>query len=283
MLGVGLLGKTRIEFRKRTGSEMTSWSRFIDTPGAADHAVHVYGDVSELATSVARFLDAGFRTGEPAIAIATANHREAFAAELARCGWDAALLERQGMLVSGDAEALLAQFMDVEAPSAERFERVVGGLVDELAARHPGRTIRAFGEMVDVLWRRGQRQAAIALEDLWNELAKTRSFALLCGYQLDIFEPDVQREALPEVLCAHSHVRTVESPSRLATAVDIALAEIVGPIRAARIYLDVAEHVPQGSLSRAQAVLGWLSTRELPQARAILERARMHYQLRTAA
>jgi hypothetical protein len=159
----------------------------------------------------------------------------------------------------------------------------VGGLVDEVAARHPGRTIRAFGEMVDVLWRRGQQEGAIALEELWNDLARTRSFALLCGYHLDIFEPEVQREALPEVFRMHSHTRTVEEPSRLAAAVDRAMAEVVGPVRAARIYLDVAEHVPQGSLPRAQAVLSWLSSREVPHARAILERARMHYQLRTAA
>lgn len=261
---------------------MKSWTKFIDTPNTADHAVHVYGDLSELGQSVARFLDAGFRAGEPAITIATAAHREVFAGELAQRGWDPGLLERQGMLVCGDAEALLDRFMDAEAPSAEHFELVVGGLVDELSARHPGRTIRAFGEMVDVLWRRGQRSAAIALEELWNELAKTRSFALLCGYHLDIFEPDVQREALPEVLGAHSHARTVEQPSRLATAVDLALTEVVGPVRAARIYLDVAEQVPPGSLPRGQAVLSWLSGCHMTDARAILERARMHYRLRTA-
>jgi hypothetical protein len=261
---------------------MTSWTKFIDTPETADHAVHVYSELSELAPSVARFLDSGFRAGEPAIVIATEGHRGVFAEELARLGSAPGLLERQGMLVCGDAEALLDRFMDAEAPSAERFERVVGGLVDELSARHPGRTIRAFGEMVDVLWRRGQRKAAIALEELWNELAKTRSFALLCGYHLDIFEPDVQREGLPEVLGVHSHARTVAEPSRLARAVDLALTEVVGPVRAARIYLDVAEQIPPGSLPRGQAVLSWLGACQLPDARAILERARMHYRLRTA-
>jgi hypothetical protein len=41
--------------------------------------------------------------------------------------------------------------------------------------------------------------------------------------------------------------------------------------------------VPPGSLPRAQAVLSWLSTSDFPQARAILERARMHYRLRLAS
>jgi hypothetical protein len=104
----------------------------------------------------------------------------------------------------------------------------------------------------------------------------------LCGYHLDIFDPDVQREALPQVLGVHSHTQTVEQPSRLAAAVDLALTEVVGPLQAARIYLDVAEHVPPGSQTRAQAVLSWLSAGQMPDARAILERARMHYRLRAA-
>ena len=263
---------------------MTSWTDFIERAPETGHAVQLYRDVSELARSVGAFLAAGFRDGEPAIVIATAAHWAVFEAELERHGWDPELLGRKGLVSRAEAEQLLDAFMDGELPSAERFEAVVGGIVDETSARFPGRTIRAFGEMVDVLWQRGQEQAAIALEELWNELAKTRSFALLCGYHLDVFEPEVQRDVLPEVMRTHSHTRTIEQPSRLAAAVDQALTEVLGPVRAARIYLDVAEHVPHGSLPRAQAVLSWLSTREVPHASEILERARMHYaRLRPAA
>jgi MEDS: MEthanogen/methylotroph, DcmR Sensory domain len=262
---------------------MTSWTNFIERAPAAEHAVQLYRDVSELSRSVAAFLAAGFRAGDPAIVIATAGHWSVFASELERLGVDSAALEGKGLLVRAGAEETLDAFMEEELPSAKRFERVVGGIVDETSARFPGRTIRAFGEMVDVLWQRGQEQAAIALEELWNELAKTRSFALLCGYHLDVFHPEVQRGALPEVIRTHSHTRTVEEPSRLAAAVDQALAEVLGPVRAARVYLDVAEHVPHGSLPRAQAVLSWLSAGEVPFASEILERARMHYALLRAA
>lgn len=262
---------------------MTSWTHFIERAPAADHAVQLYRDVSELAHSVGAFLAAGFRDGEPAIVISTGEHWSVFAAELDRRGWDSEELERKGLLTRAEAEETLDAFMHEDLPSPERFERIVGGIVDEASARRPGQTIRAFGEMVDVLWQRGEEQAAIALEELWNELAKTRSFALLCGYHLDVFHPDVQREALPEVIRTHSHTRTVEEPSRLAAAVDQALNEVLGSTRAARIYLDVAEHVPHGSLPRAQAVLQWLSTREASFANEILERARMHYALLRAA
>jgi hypothetical protein len=263
--------------------DLITWTNFIERAPAADHAVQLYRDVSELARSVGAFLAAGFRCGEPAVVIATAARWTVFGAELARRGWDPEMLERKGLLTRAEADQLLDVFMDDELPSADRFEAVVGGVIDESSARFPGRTIRAFGEMVDVLWQRGQEQAAVALEELWNDLARTRSFALLCGYHLDIFEPAVHRDALPAVMRTHSHTRTVEEPSRLAAAVDQALTEVLGPVRAARVYLDVAEHVPHGSLPRAQAVLGWLSTREVPLAREILERARMHYTLLRAA
>jgi hypothetical protein len=264
-------------------TKMSRWRNFIERASAAEHAVHVYDDSSELIRSVAAFLTAGFDEGDPGLVIATPAHWQVLTRELERRGWKVSALQRIGLVAHADAEELLETFMDGELPSAERFEQVVGGLVDEASARYPGRTIRAFGEMVDILWRRGERRAAVALEALWNRLAERRSFALLCGYHLDIFELGVQREALPEVVAPHSHARIVEEPSRLAAAVDQALAEVLGPARAARIYLDVAERMPRGSLPRAQAVLSWLSSSELPQAYEILQRTRMHYaRLRSA-
>jgi hypothetical protein len=62
----------------------------------------------------------------------------------------------------------------------------------------------AGGEMVDILWQQGAKEAAIAVEVLWSALQQTRTFALLCGYGLDIFDVEVQAEALPEVLRPHN-------------------------------------------------------------------------------
>ena len=78
--------------------------------------------------------------------------------------------------------------MDGDRPSAEQFEAVVGGLMDQVGARFPNRRIRAFGEMVDLLCERGNPSAAAALEELWNRLARRRSFSLLCGYRIDVFD-----------------------------------------------------------------------------------------------
>lgn len=254
-----------------------TWSRFIAHAAACDHAVQVYDDVDDLVDSVGRYVDAGLRKDEPAIIIAATWHAEHFERDLERRGWDVAELRRERRLTLCDADETLASFMDSELPSPIRFEQVVGGLVDDVAQHFPDRTIRAFGEMVDVLWRRGRESAAIALEELWNELAESRRFALLCGYHLDIFDIDVQRDALPPVFRLHSHARPTAEPSRLAAAVDQALSELLGAHEAARVYLDAAQHAEARGVPRCQAVLMWLSSEYSPRGEAILQRVRSHY------
>lgn len=254
-----------------------NWSMFLEGAPPAGHAVQVYSELAELAASVGTFLDAGFRAGEPAVVIAAAGHTQAFLAELERRGHDVDELQAQGLLSCCDAENTLASFMDGDVPSSERFEETVGGLLDEVARRYPEKTIRAFGEMVDLLFQQGQQGTAIALEELWNRALESRRCALLCGYELDVFDMDTQTSALPEIIRTHTHPRPVADTARLASAVHQTLTEVVGSDSAARIYLRVAEEVPRTALPRAQAVLMWLSRHQPTTARRVLQGARYRY------
>jgi hypothetical protein len=254
-----------------------SWTTFLESAPPATHGVQVYAELGELAVSVGRFLDAGLRTGGPAIVIATAAHWEAFRAELERRGHDLEELEQQGLLTARDAHETLAALMDGEMPSPERFEEVVGALVDGVASSFPGTTPRAFGEMVDLLSRRGEQAAAIALEELWNRTLERRRFALLCAYELDVFDLDTQTSALPEIVRTHTHPRPVADTARLAAVVHETLTDVLGSDAAARIYLRVAEEVPRTALPRAQAVLMWLSRHQPATAQRVLQSARVRY------
>jgi hypothetical protein len=131
--------------------------------------------------------------------------------------------------------------------------------------------------MVDVLFQRGRESAAIALEELWNRLLETRRCALLCGYELDVFDLDMQTSALPEIVRTHTHPRPVADTARLAAAVHETLTDVLGSDMAARIYLRVAEEVPRTALPRAQAVLMWLSRHQPTTAKRVLEGARVRY------
>ena len=254
-----------------------SWTTFLEHAPPADHGVQVYRELDELAASVGRFLDAGFRLGEPALVIATTGHWHAFREELERQGHRADELEEQGLLTCCDADETLAALMDAEMPSPRRFDEVVGGAVGAVARRFPDQTIRGFGEMVDLLFQRGQETAAIALEELWNGLLETRRLALLCGYELDVFDLGTQTSALPEIVRTHTHPRPVADPARLAAAVHATLKDVVGADAAAQIYLRVAEEVPRTALPRAQAVLMWLSSHQPATAQRVLQGARARY------
>jgi hypothetical protein len=254
-----------------------SWTTFLEEAPPAGHAVQVYSELDELAASVGRFLDAGFRIGEPAVVIATAGHADAFSAELERRGHDVSKLREQGLLVSRDADETLATLVDGDVPSAERFEAVMGGFLDEIARRFPDRTIRAFGEMVDLLHRSEQQAAAIALEELWNHALDRRRVALLCAYELDVFDLDAQASALPEILRTHTHPHPIADTARLAAAVHATLTGVLGSDAAASIYLRVADEVPRTAVPRAQAVLMWLSRHQPATARRVLQDARSRY------
>jgi len=58
--------------------------------------------------------------------------------------------------------------------------------------------------MVDVLWRDGQRTAALRLEELWNDLQTRHSFALLCAYAIGNFYKEPAE--LEQVCAIHTHV-----------------------------------------------------------------------------
>lgn len=253
------------------------WSDFLRRGPACGHAVQIYRETDELARPVAAYFAAGFAAGEPAVLVATPENRRAFAGALERLGWEAGALDEHGLLATADAEGTLASFLAGDGPSPERFERVVGGLLDEVSERRPGRTIRVFGEMVDLLSGRGANDAALALERLWNELAGKRRFSLLCAYRLDVFDRDAQAAALPGVCQTHSHVSLAGDATRLERAVERALEEVLGREEAERVYLLLGEedeaHVPA-----AQRVLMWISAQRPAVADRVLVAARAKYE-----
>jgi hypothetical protein len=253
-----------------------AWTGFLHGSGPAGHAVQVYRDVSELAESVAKYLAIGFDLREPAIVIATPEHSACFGERLAESGWSAARIEQHGLLFCADADVTLSAIMDGDRPSPGQFENVVGALMDQVGARFPNRRIRAFGEMVNLLCERGNPSAAAALEELWNRMSRRRSFSLLCGYRVDVFDREAQVSVLPQICRAHSHVLPARDPERLERAVDAALEETLGQ-QAGQVYAMVGEQLRRKQVPPAQLALMWVSSQMPQSAERILESAKAHY------
>lgn len=175
------------------------------------HAVRFYENDQSLFKTVGQFLSEGLVVGEPAIIIATKDHQRGIIDELTGRLIDVARARRIGDLVLLDADETLALFMSPDGPNADLFERYVGRVIDQVVGGHRASRVRAYGEMVDVLWRDGQTDAAVQVEILWNQLATTFAFSLLCGYAMGHF---FKQPAQMQRICAH-HTSVVESDSNV--------------------------------------------------------------------
>jgi DcmR-like sensory protein len=176
------------------------------------HAVQFYKDDASLSNMVAGFLADGFAKNDPAVVIATPKHRAAIEADLRNRSLDVAGLKRLGDLVVLDARQTLATFMVDTMPHAATFQHVLGQTMRQLCSGRRNCVIHAYGEMVNVLWKDGLEAAAIRLETLWNELANTHEFKLLCGYSMGNF---YKGAAIEKIKGQHSHV--VEEAGEAAT------------------------------------------------------------------
>jgi anti-sigma regulatory factor (Ser/Thr protein kinase) len=161
-----------------------------------DHLVHLYEEDGELVTDVAAFFAEGISKGEVAIVVATSAHRVAIEEELERCGTD------PSALIVLDAAEALASFMVDGAPHAQLFRATIGNVIEDASTL--GRGIRAFGEMVALLWDAGHVTQAIELEELWNSLAREFEFSLYCAYRLSSLTGNDDVIAANHVCAAHS-------------------------------------------------------------------------------
>lgn len=145
-----------------------------------EHIVQFYSSNSNLLPPLHEFIYTGIRRNESCLVIATPAHVLAISNLLQAQGIDVATAQINNQLVMLDASETLAKFMVNGMPSKNRFFDVIGSLVQFHSQK--GKPIRAFGEMVALLWRVGNKDAVIELEKLWNELASRHSFSLFCAY-----------------------------------------------------------------------------------------------------
>lgn len=167
-----------------------------------EHLMQCFGDDSTLVQAVGHFLREGLVHGGAVINVGTAEHRAGVDAFLAKAGLDPVKLQRAGRYIPLDAEETLNRICVEGRPDRRRFQEVIGLLIS--CASNSWGEVRAFGEMVNLLWLEGKRQEAIELEKLWNELARSYPFTLFCAYSEDAIYDD--EESFSKVCEAHSTV-----------------------------------------------------------------------------
>jgi anti-sigma regulatory factor (Ser/Thr protein kinase) len=156
------------------------------------HVVGFYGNDQVLLDQVAEYLIEGVTAGGPVLIMAAAAHCRELGEWLVVRGMDCESMSAAGAVRFVDAAETLSKVMVDGGPDADRFESVVGDLIDSSGS---GR-VRVYGEMAPLLFEAGQVNAAKQLERQWNDLAARRDFTLFCAYRPGTTgaNPDVREE-----------------------------------------------------------------------------------------
>jgi len=184
---------------------------FTDTSGEKTHHRHevqFYSDDAVFIDSFARFIAVALKAGDAAIVVATESHREALALRLKTQGSDVDAAIQQGTYIQLDVAKTLSTFMVNDMPDSARFFEVVSGLIEAAAKatkREHSRVV-ACGECAPLLWADGKADAAIRIEQLWDEVGKTYEMDSLCGYALNSFHDEEDQHVFQRICSEHSAV-----------------------------------------------------------------------------
>jgi signal transduction histidine kinase len=176
-----------------------------------EHVVQFYESDDFANEAVASYLAEGIEQSQPLVVIASDRRIDSVQWRLANRGYDVDRAHRRGELVLMDARETLSTFMVGSTPDERRFRANVGRAIERSLHGRKGTTVRAYGEMVDLLWREGNHEGALLLEELWNQLARQHSFSLLCAYALSNFHREADAEQFRSVCQVHQHVFAAET------------------------------------------------------------------------
>jgi hypothetical protein len=169
----------------------------------SEHLIQIYEDDDVFLDALEGFVAEGLGVGESVVVIATSQHLNSLEQRLYARGLNLNLAISQDQYMPVNADEALGQFLVDGWPDQERFEAVVTRILAR--ARRGGRRVRAFGEMVALMWEWGFQGGTVRLEHLWNQYRQQEAFALFCAYPKTGFTEDA-RSSVQCICETHSRV-----------------------------------------------------------------------------
>lgn len=168
-----------------------------------EHLVQIYQDEGVFLDALEGFIAGGILAGDGVVVIATPPHLASLNERLRARNIDVAGALKNDQYIALDAEETLSKFMVMGWPDEDFFRAFVSDILKR--AKGENRRVRAFGEMVALLWARGNTGATVHLEHLWHRLCQEQSFSLFCAYPKIGFTRDASA-SIQEICAAHSRV-----------------------------------------------------------------------------
>jgi len=195
---------------KRFVSSSLKGREFTDTSienAPRRHEVQFYSDDAVFVDTFARFIAVALKAGKTAIVVTTDSHRDGLVLRLKAEGLDVDSAAQQGRYIQLNVAETLSAFMVNDMPDSARFFEVVGDLIHAAkAAKGEHSRIVACGECSPLLWAEGKADAAIRLEQLWDEVGTTFGVDILCGYALSNFHGEEDEHVHQSICAVHSAI-----------------------------------------------------------------------------
>jgi hypothetical protein len=202
-----LLSHTRMN-SKSNEWEFSKADIFWGEIAPCDHVLQIYEDNDVFMEMLAGFVGSGINAGDSVIIIATPVHITSLEKRLNAHGINIEALVKADCYIPLDAEKTLAKFMVNNWPDETLFMELVSDLIRRAAKN--GRKVRAFGEMVALLWAQGFNGATVHLEHLWNKFCQQHELSLFCAYPKIGFTQDAT-ESFQHICQSHSRIITSSS------------------------------------------------------------------------
>jgi DNA-binding NarL/FixJ family response regulator len=181
-----------------------------NTEIAYRHEVRFYSDDECFLDGFTQFIEAALNAGAAVIVVVTELHRDSLLLRLHAHGLDIGAAIDQGRYIPLDASESVSTFMVNDLPDPAKFLKITGDLIAEAAKAvkvEPTR-VALCGECAPLLWAQGKAEAAIQLEHLWDEIAKSHGLDVLCAYPLGSFEGGMDSHIFQRICSEHSAVHS---------------------------------------------------------------------------
>jgi len=154
----------------------------------------------------ADFVEAALKAGNTAVVVATEPHRDGLLPRLRARGLDISAAIERGTYIALDAAEVRASFMVGNLPGRDQFLKLLGNLLTSMAKAAKGLPPRVAvcTECAPLLWAQGKAEAAIRLEQLWNEIAETHDAYILCGYASSSFDREEDSNIFKRICSEHA-------------------------------------------------------------------------------
>jgi len=176
-----------------------------------DPVAQFYENENFLIKTVVSFLSDVLSAGASSLLIATPEHASRYREQLELNGVDMDAAVKNGQLALIEAPALLAKFVNGTTLNPQLFKLTMRKIIDPLTQIDSPIHLYIYNEMVDLLWRQKNIQAAFYLEKICNKLQKKFPFSLLCPYLIGHFSKKYHRTYLQQVGAEHSRMVPAES------------------------------------------------------------------------